>query len=111
MMDKPFPGSLEPMVLPAVIRPHDAARGIAILRALEAGTDREVGDGSVCAALERLEAKGLVDSRLGDPTPERGGRAKRYFRATADGGREARSTGETRSLPWQVPPRSERGCA
>ena len=99
------------MVLLAVIRLDDAAYGATILRALEARTGREVGIGSVYAALERLEAKGLVSSRLGDPTPERGGRAKRYFRATPEGVREARSTRETLSMLWQGLPQLERGLA
>ena len=110
-MSKPFPGSFELMVLLAVIRLDDDAYGVAILRVLEARAGREVGVGSVYAALERLEAKGLLGFRLGDPTPERGGRAKRYFRATPHGVREARSTRETPSLLWQRLPQSERGRA
>ncbi len=109
MAGRPFLGSFELMVLLAVIRLDDAAYGVTILSALEARTGREVGVGSVYAALERLEAKGLVSSRLGDPTPERGGRAKRYFRATPDGVREARSTRVTLSLLWQGLPQLERG--
>jgi PadR family transcriptional regulator PadR len=50
--------------------------------AIEESTNREVLVGSVYAALERLEEKGLVTSEVGEPTPERGGRAKRYFRIT-----------------------------
>lgn len=110
-MSRPFLGSFELMVLLAVIRLDDAAYGVTILRALEAGTGRDVGVGSIYAALDRLEAKGLVTSRLGDPTPERGGRAKRYFRATPDGVREARSTRETLTLLWQGLPQLERGFA
>ena len=110
-MSKPFLGSFELMVLLAVIRLDDAAYGVTILRALEASTGRAVGVGSIYAALERLEAKGLVSSRLGDPTPERGGRAKRYFRATPGGVREARATRETLSLLWQGLPQLKRGFA
>lgn len=110
-MSKPFPGSYELMVLLAVIRLDDDAYGVTILHALEARTGRDVGVGSVYAALERLEAKGLIGSRLGDPTPERGGRAKRYLRATPHGVREARSTRETLSLLWQGLPQLERGRA
>ena len=111
MVGKPFLGSFELIVLLAVIRLDAAAYAVAILRGLEAGTGREVGVGSVYAALERPEARGLVGSRLGDPTPERGGRAKRYFRATPDGVREGRSTRETLSLLWQGLPQLERGRA
>ena len=50
------------------------------LREIESRTGRSVSHAAVYIALRRLEAKGLVSSRLADPTPERGGRAKRYFR-------------------------------
>lgn len=110
-MSKPCLGSFELMVLLAVVGLDDDAYGVTILRALEARTGRDVGVGSVYATLERLEAKGLVGSRLGDPTPERGGRAKRYFRATPGGVREARSARETLSLLWQGLPQLERSCA
>src|SRR2546430_6001139 len=46
---------------------------------------REVSIGAIYATLDRLEAKGYVQSRPGDPTPERGGRSKRFFRVTAPG--------------------------
>ncbi len=59
---------------------------------LEETTGRDVLLGSVYTALDRLEGRGFASSRLGDPTPERGGRAKRYFKVTAKGLREARET-------------------
>ena len=83
----------------------------AIARTLEAGTGREITIGSVYAALERLQEKGLVRSRLGEPTPERGGRAKRYFRVPPDGVREARSTPEALSVLWEGLPQLEGGRA
>ena len=52
---------------------------------IEFRTRREVSIGAVYATLDRLEAKGYVKSRRGDPTPERGGRSKRFFRVTAKG--------------------------
>ena len=59
---------------------------------LEKRTGRDVAIGSVYAALERLEDKGFVTSELGEATPERGGRAKRYFHVTARGLKEVRET-------------------
>ena len=103
MARRPYLGNFELMVLLAVIRLDDAAYGVTISRTLEAGTGREITIGSVYAALERLQEKGLVRSRLGEPTPERGGRAKRYFRVTPDGVREARSTREALSVLWEGP--------
>jgi hypothetical protein len=59
--------------------------GLAFIRSFERRTNREVSIGAVYATLDRLEAKGYVKSHRGDPTPERGGRAKRFFRVTAKG--------------------------
>jgi PadR family transcriptional regulator PadR len=82
--------NFELMVMLALIRLGEEAYGVPISREIEDRTGREVALGSVHAALERLETHGLIASRLGDPTAERGGRAKRYFRLTNKGLREAR---------------------
>ena len=78
------------MVLLAVLRLGDGAYGVPVSQAIEETTGREVALASVYAALERLEEKGCLTSTLGDPTPERGGRAKRYFSVSAKGLRTAR---------------------
>ena len=88
------------MVLLVVIRLGETAYGVTISRALEESTRRDVALRSVYAALDRLEDKGFIRSRLGDPTPERGGRAKRFFHATASGVREVRSTQQALSPLW-----------
>src|SRR5580658_2384131 len=85
-------GEFELMVLLALMRLGDEAYGVPISREIEERSGREVALGSVYAALERLEEKGLVTSRLGDPTAERGGRAKRFFRMTESGLRDVRQT-------------------
>ena len=69
------------MILLAVIHPGDGAYGVPITRELEQQRGREVAAGSVYAALDRMEAKGLVISSLGDPSPERGG----YFSQRREG--------------------------
>jgi PadR family transcriptional regulator PadR len=97
-------GNFELMVLLAVLRVREDAYGVPIARELEDKISREVLLGSVHAALERLEAKGLVASSLGDPTPERGGRAKRYFTVTAKGLREVRETQRTLVRLWRCLP-------
>src|SRR5215471_4055176 len=94
-------GNFEMMVLLAVLRVSEEAYGVPIARELEETTGRDVLLGSVYAALERLEAKGLVTSRLGDPTPERGGRAKKYFKLTAKSLREVRDTQRTLVKLWR----------
>jgi len=78
-------GELELMVLLTLVRLGDDAYGVPISKELLNLAGREVALGRVYAALDRLEEKGFVTSTLGDPTPERGGRAKRYFRVTPAG--------------------------
>jgi DNA-binding PadR family transcriptional regulator len=102
-------GNFELMVLLAVLRVGDDAYGVPIARELEETSGRDVLLGSVYAALDRLEEKGLVASRLGDPTPERGGRAKRYFKVTAKGLREARETRVTLIKLWRGLPAFGKG--
>ena len=83
-------GQFELMVLLAVMRAGDEAYGVPIAEELHKATGRDVLLGSVYAALDRLETKKLLASSMGAPTPERGGRAKRFFSVTAHGVREVR---------------------
>lgn len=69
----------------AVLQLKDAAYPIAIRDAIEARTGRPAARAAVFITLERLEEKGLLSSRYGDPTPVRGGRAKRFFATTKAG--------------------------
>jgi PadR family transcriptional regulator PadR len=85
MSAREYLGEFEHMVLLAVLRLGDQAYGVTVRREIEARTRREVSIGAIYATLDRLEAKTLVQSRVGDPTPERGGRSKRFFRVTAQG--------------------------
>ncbi|PYR88041.1 MAG: PadR family transcriptional regulator [Acidobacteria bacterium] len=73
-------GDMEHLVLLAILRLGREAYGIPILDEVSARSGREVSRATVYVALKRLEQKGLVTSRLGDSTPERGGRAKRFFK-------------------------------
>ncbi len=83
------------MVLLAVVRPGGEAYGVQISKCIEEASGREVSLASVYAALERLERKGLIKSSLGEPTPERGGRARTYFKPTPSGLQEARAAFRT----------------
>ena len=94
-------GNFELMVLLAVLRVGGDAYGVPIARELTDNTGRDVLLGSVYAALDRLEGKGLVTSSMGEPTPERGGRAKKYFKVTAKGLRETRETQRTLVRLWR----------
>jgi PadR family transcriptional regulator, regulatory protein PadR len=104
MTERSYLGEFELMILLAVIQLGEEAYGVPISRELEALRERDVSVGSVYAALERLEAKGLVASTLGDPTPERGGKAKRYFRVTREGLRQVQETRRVLSKMWRTLP-------
>lgn len=90
----------ELMILLAVLRAGDEAYGAAIAREIEQTGRRTVLLGAVYAALERLERQGLAGSALGEPTRERGGRAKRYFTVTAKGLRAVKETQHALVALW-----------
>jgi DNA-binding PadR family transcriptional regulator len=104
MADRSYLGELELMLLLAVIQLGDEAYGVPIARELEKIRGREVSVGSIYASLERLEIKGLVVSTLGDPTPERGGKAKRFFRITKEGLNQVHETRRVLTRLWQKLP-------
>lgn len=85
MIGREYLGEFEHIVVLALLQLEDQAYGVTVRQEIQARTNREVSIGAVYATLDRLEAKGYVKSRLGDPTPERGGRSKRFFRVTAQG--------------------------
>jgi PadR family transcriptional regulator PadR len=72
-------GEFEQIVLLAILRLGDAAYAVSVREEILRCTGRNVSRGSVYITLDRLETKGFLRSRLADPTPERGGRAKRYY--------------------------------
>ena len=78
-------GGLEQLVLLALIRLGSEAYGVPILDEIEKRADRPTSIGSIYAALNRLEGMGYAGSKLGESTPERGGRAKKYFWIKAPG--------------------------
>jgi DNA-binding PadR family transcriptional regulator len=78
-------GSLEHIILLALARLDGSAHGMIVRREIEERTGRDISIGAVYATLERLEAKGYISSFTGEPTPERGGRAKRLFRFESAG--------------------------
>ena len=85
MSPREFLGELEELVLLAVLRLKDGAYGASILRELDQRAGRDVARGSVYVTLDRLEAKGLIQSRAGEPSARRGGRAPRLVRVTQEG--------------------------
>lgn len=88
-------GSLEHIILLALVRLDGSAHGMIVRREIEERTGRNISIGAVYATLERLEAKGYVSSFTGEPTAERGGRAKRLFRVEALGKRALQISEQT----------------
>jgi DNA-binding PadR family transcriptional regulator len=84
---------------------------VSILREIEDASGRAVAVATLYAALARLEKRGLISSQLGEPTAERGGRAKRYFQVTAKGVREVRDTQRVFSSLWHGIPKLKGGVA
>ena len=79
MTDVSTLGEFEQVVLLAVLRLADEAYAVSIGEEILRCTGRDVSRGSIYITLDRLETKGYLKSWFGDPTPERGGRAKRYY--------------------------------
>jgi PadR family transcriptional regulator, regulatory protein PadR len=94
-------GHFELLVLLALLRQGEEAYGVPIANAIERTTAKPVILASVYNTLERLEQKGLVRSVKGEPTPERGGRAKRYFSMTTAGMREVRAAKKALTVLWR----------
>ena len=99
----------ELMILLATLRIGDHAYGVQIAREIEATGGRRVLLGAAYAALDRLEQNGLIVSTVGEPTPERGGRAKRFFRVTPAGLRAIRETRRALVALWQGLPQLKEG--
>ena len=85
MSSRDYLGEFEHIVVLALLRLSDQAYGVTVRQEIEVRTGREVSIGAIYATLGRLETKGYVNSYLADPTPERGGRSKRFFQVTAKG--------------------------
>jgi DNA-binding PadR family transcriptional regulator len=82
-------GEFEYLLLTAAVRLGEDAYGAAIRQEIERATGRGCSIGALYTTLDRLEAKGLVRTEMGDPTPLRGGRSKRMVRVTGKGAHEA----------------------
>lgn len=102
-------GEFEQLVMLALMRLDADAYGTSIRDELKSRAERDVSPGAIFTTLERLESRGLVTSRYGEPTAERGGRSKRYYKLTGDGRRAlARSLRAVRRLMRGLEPALER---
>lgn len=105
MMSRVMPydslGEFEQSLLLAIAHLGAAAYGVTIRREIESRTGREVAVGAIYTSLRRLELKGYVRSALADPTPQRGGRSKRYFALQAAGAAALRQSRDRLSRMWE----------
>lgn len=85
-------GEFEYAVLLAVLHLDEEAYAVPVRELIEQKTGRPVARGALYTGLDRLESKGCLKSRMGDPTEERGGKARRYFTVTAAGLKAIRAT-------------------
>lgn len=99
--NKKFLGEFEQVVLLALLRLKEQAYGAAIRQLLDEQINRDVAIGALYSTLERMEKKGLVTSKLGEATAERGGRAKRFFSVTAAGEGALKRSRSAMDTMWQ----------
>jgi DNA-binding PadR family transcriptional regulator len=92
---------LQQYVLLCLIRLGDEAYGVPIHQEIEERTARSVSIATVYTALDRLEQEGLITSYLSPPLPERGGRAKRLFRLSAEGATALRQARQVHDSMWE----------
>lgn len=104
------PSDFEQQVLLAVWRLEEAAYGTTVRDELEARTGRSVSQGAVYTTLVRLEKKGLLSSRMSDPTPVRGGKARRFFRITEGGRAGVAAARHTMDRLWEGLPAPASGA-
>lgn len=101
-MERKYLGEFEELVLLVVSALNDNAYGVTIAHELAEQTGREVRLNQVHSALQRLEDKGMVRSKMGGATAERGGRRKRMFTTTALGQRVLAEIQEVRQRLWNL---------
>jgi PadR family transcriptional regulator, regulatory protein PadR len=103
-------GEFEQIVLLAVLRLGEDAYGVPIRSEIERRTGRSLTVGALYRTLDRLENKGYVNSWFSTPTPERGGRSKRYFRVRPLGLRTLRASRDALAAMWEgLEPQVTRG--
>ena len=110
-MPRQFLTDFELMILLAILRIGEEAYGVPIAREIEETAGRTALLGAIYTALDRLEENGLVSSSMGDPTPERGGRAKRFFKVTGKGLKAVKDTRKALTALWSGIPQLKGGTA
>ena len=100
MGSKAILGEFEHVVLATAVSLGDNAYGAELIREIEKRTGRRVTSGSLYVTLDRLEDKGMIRSRMGDPDPRRGGRPKRFATPTPKGMQALRDVRQTMLSLW-----------
>jgi PadR family transcriptional regulator PadR len=100
MITRDLLGEFEQIVLLAVLRLGENTYGVPIRSEIESRTKRSVSIGALYNTLDRLEAKGFVSSFFSEPKPERGGRARRYFRVEPPGVKALERTRDAFITMW-----------
>lgn len=101
-MDKEkFLGEFEQFILLAILKLGENAYGSTIRQLLADTIQRDVTIGALYTTLERLEKKGLLESKMGEATAERGGRAKKYFKVSAQGQSSLKRSKQALNSMWQ----------
>lgn len=103
-MKRTFLGEFEEVVLLTVAILGEEAYGVTVTQELEQKTGRSVGFSTVHTTLQRMEEKGLLVSRMGGATAERGGRRKRFFTVTAFGRKALQEVKQVREELWNALP-------
>jgi len=106
LMKKSQLGEFEEIVLLTIAVLNDDAYGIAIKKEIEERTERKVSIGALQTAFKRMEDKGFITSRLGEPTQKRGGKRKRYYAITAQGVNTLDNIRDVRARLWQAIPQT-----
>ena len=101
MARREYLGEFEQIVLLAILRLADEAYGVPIRLEIERRTGRALTVGALYSTLDRLQDKGYVSSVFGDPTPERGGRSKRYFTVKPLGLEALRASHAALAAMWE----------
>lgn len=95
-----FLGEFEQILLLSILKLGTNAYGTSIRQLLAEAISRDISIGALYTTLERLEKKGLVSSKMGESTAERGGRAKKYFEVTATGQSALKKSKEALQTLW-----------
>ena len=101
---------LEQLLLLSVLQVGEDPHAGAVKEVLEERGERPSSLGSIYVTMTRLEERGMVESAMGDPTPERGGKAKRLYRVTEDGLEALRRSRRIMERMWDALPELEAGA-